>query len=138
MRRLLLALSLAPLLVFPAAAEEAGFEAAQSVIERQLDAFLADDGAAAYSFAAPSIKRMYPTVESFMAMVRNGYPMVHRSRNFAFGRAERLDDTRVIQQVLIRGADGKDYEAVYTLELQPDGTYAITGVSLRESNALST
>ena len=38
----------------------------------------------------------------------------------------------------IVGPDGKDYEAVYTLELQPDGVWRITGVSLRASNSLST
>jgi hypothetical protein len=40
--------------------------------------------------------------------------------------------------VLIVGPDGKDYEAIYTLELQPDGTYRITSVSLRASKSLST
>ena len=46
--------------------------------------------------------------------------------------------TSIIQQVMIVGPDGKDYEAVYTLELQPDGIYRITGVSLRAANSLST
>ena len=46
--------------------------------------------------------------------------------------------TTIAQQVLIVGPDGKDYEALYTLELQPDGMYRITGVSLRASNTLST
>ena len=36
------------------------------------------------------------------------------------------------------GPDGKDYEALYTLELQPDGVYRITGVSLRAAKTLST
>ncbi|TGV95528.1 DUF4864 domain-containing protein, partial [Mesorhizobium sp. M2D.F.Ca.ET.145.01.1.1] len=39
---------------------------------------------------------------------------------------------------LIIGPDGKDYEAVYTLQQQPDGTFQITGCSLRASNSLST
>ena len=39
---------------------------------------------------------------------------------------------------MIVGPDGRDYEAVYTLELQPDGIYRITGVSLRAANSLST
>ena len=46
--------------------------------------------------------------------------------------------TSIVQQVMILGPDGKDYEAVYTLELQPDGVYRITGVSLKASNSLST
>ena len=44
----------------------------------------------------------------------------------------------IFQQVLIIGPDGKNYEAFYTLELQPDGRYRITGVSLRASNSLAT
>ncbi|HET9533961.1 MAG TPA: DUF4864 domain-containing protein, partial [Mesorhizobium sp.] len=34
------------------------------------------------------------------------------------------------------GPDGRDYEAIYTLEMQPDGNFRITGVSLRASNSL--
>lgn len=34
---------------------------------------------------------------------------------------------------MVTGPDGKDYEAVYTLELQQDGTYKITGVSLQQA-----
>jgi hypothetical protein len=44
----------------------------------------------------------------------------------------------VTQHVLVTGPDGKSYEAVYTLERQPDGVFRITGVSLRASNTLST
>ncbi len=112
--------------------------AAQSTIDSQLKAFLADDGALAYSFAAPNVKLIFPTVDSFMNMVTNGYMPVRRPRNYAFGKVQELSPSSIIQQVLITGPDGKEYEAVYTLELQPDGTFRITGCSLRASNALST
>jgi hypothetical protein len=51
---------------------------------------------------------------------------------------QEMGATSIVQQVLLTGPDGKEYEAVYTLELQPDGVYRITGVSLKASNALST
>jgi hypothetical protein len=124
--------------VLPAAAGDAEVQAAQRTIESQLQAFLADDDAAAYALAAPNIKMMYPTREAFMAMVRNGYPQVHRPRNYAFGKVEEPSAGRILQHVLIQGPDGKDYEALYTLELQPDGLFRITGVSLRAANTLST
>jgi hypothetical protein len=108
------------------------------VIDSQLRAFAAGDNAAAYGHAAPSIKRMFPTLEAFMGMVTGAYQPVYKPRNYAFGKVEEMSPTSIIQQVLLVGADGKDYEAVYTLELQADGTYLITGVSLRASNALST
>lgn len=119
-------------------AGDAEVKAAQSVIDSQLKAFLADDGAQAYSFAAPSIKRIFPTVDSFMDMVTNGYMPVRRPQSYTFGKVEEPTSTSIIQQVLITGPDGKEYEAVYTLELQPDGTFRITGCSLKVSNALNT
>jgi len=125
-------------LTVSAVAGDAEIRAAQSTIDSQLKAFLADDGALAYSFAAPNVKRIFPTVETFMGMVTNGYMPVRRPQNYSFGKVEQMSPTSVIQQVLITGPDGKDYEAVYTLELQPDGMFRITGCSLRASNALST
>lgn len=137
MRRIFLAVIALPLLCFAALAGDAGVKMAQGAIDAQIDAFLRDDNAAAYEFAAPSIKRMFPTVESFMAMVTGSYRPVQKPRSFAFGRAEEVGAT-VVQQVLLVGPDGKDYEAVYTLERQPDGSYKITGVSLKASNSMST
>ncbi len=113
---------------------ETEIKAAQRCIEAQLDAFLAGDNALAYSYAAPNIQRIFPTVETFMGMVANGYQPVARPKNFAFGKSEETRVGSVTQQVLLLGPDGKDYEAVYTLELQPDGFFRITGVSLRSTN----
>ena len=120
------------------AAGEAEVKAAQSVIDAQLKAFAAGDNAAAYSHAAPNITRIFPTLDSFMSMVTGAYQPVYKPLNYAFGKVEEMSPTSIVQQLLVVGPDGKDYEAVYTLELQADGNYRITGVSLRASNALST
>ena len=125
-------------LVFSAFAGEAEIKSAQSSIDAQLKAFQAGDGSLAYSYAAPNVKRIFPSVDVFMGMVESGYQPVRNPKNYAFGKVEDMSGTSIIQQVMILGPDGKDYEAVYTLELQPDGVYRITGVSLRASNALST
>lgn len=129
---------LVALMTAPAAAGDAEIAGARGSIDGQLKAFLADDIAGAYAFAAPNIMQMFPTVQSFMSMVEGAYMPVRRPQNYAFGKVEELSPTSIIQQVLLVGPDGKDYEAVYTLELQPDGVWRITGVSLRASNALST
>ena len=129
--------ALALLVWMPAFAGEADVRAAQSAIDGQFKALLADDGPGAYAFAAPSIKRIFPTAEAFMGMVTNGYPPVRRPKSYAFGKVEETGPGAIVQQVLLVGPDGKDYEAVYTLELQPDGTYRITGCSLRASSALT-
>ncbi|MBZ9810591.1 DUF4864 domain-containing protein [Mesorhizobium sp. BR1-1-9] len=139
MRRTLCALAFVPLFLASSAfAGEAEIKAAQAAIDGQLKAFIADDGASAYSFAAPNVKQIFPTVETFMNMVTNGYAPVRNPQSYSFGKVEETGPTSIIQQVLIVGPDGKDYEAVYTLQQQPDGAFQITGCSLRASNSLST
>jgi hypothetical protein len=139
MRRIFAALMAASVVyAFSAFAGEAEVKSAQDTIDAQLKAFQADDGALAYSYAAPNVKRIFPTVDIFMGMVESGYQPVRKPRTYSFGKVQEMSATSIVQQVLIVGPDGKDYEAVYTLELQPDGVYRITGVSLRASNSLST
>lgn len=139
MRRMFFAFAFVPLLLVSSAyAGDTEVRAAQTAIDGQLKAFIADDGATAYSFAAPNVKQIFPTVDTFMNMVTNGYPPVRKPRSYSFGKVEETGPGSIIQQVLIVGPDGKDYEAVYTLQQQPDGTFRITGCSLRASNSLST
>ena len=126
------------LLVSAALAGDAEIKAGQAVIDGQLKALIANDGAKAYSFAAPNVKQIFPTVDAFMNMVTNGYAPVRQPQSYSFGKVEQTGPGSIIQQVLIVGPDGKDYEAVYTLQQQPDGSFQITGCSLRASNSLST
>lgn len=115
-----------------ATAQNATERQAQDVVTRQLEAFLSADFAQAYSYASPDIKRIFPTLESFMSMVRNGYLPVLRPGNYAFGRVKPLADGRLVWEVLIRGPDGVDYTAAYYMERQSDGSWKVDGVSLRE------
>jgi hypothetical protein len=103
--------------------------AAQSVIRSQEQAFSRDDPAAAYSHAAPAIQGIFPDAETFMAMVRNSYAPVYRHKRFEFGEA-RTADGKIAQHVHIIDADGVPWEALYTLEQQPDGSLKITGCML--------
>jgi hypothetical protein len=137
MRRTAMMLALL-LIALPASAGEAEIKAAQDSISGQLHAFRSGDDALAYGYAAPNVKRIFPTLNTFMSMVTGAYKPVHRPQSFSFGKFQETSPTSIVQQVIIVGADGKDYEAVYTLELQPDGTHLITGCSLRASNSLST
>lgn len=137
MRGLLVAL-VASLTAFMAYAGDAEVRSAQTTIEQQLRAFQAGDGETAYSFAAPTIKQIFPSADIFMGMVESQYTPIARPKSYSFGKVEETTPTSIIQQVLITGPDGKDYEAIYTLELQPDGVYRITGVSMKAANTLST
>lgn len=109
---------------------------AQSVISRQIEAFLNDDADAAYGFASPSIRSLFPDKDRFFAMVRKSYQPVYRPGNYAFGRSRVVGDgAAVFQEVLIQGKDGQDWSAVYELLRQPDGTYRINGVQMFKNQA---
>ena len=105
----------------------------QRIIAAQIDAFRADDGAAAYSYAAPEIKRLFPTAEVFMDMVRKGYQPVYRPQTFTFGKITEENPGRPTQRVTIIDANGKAWVALYAFEKQPDGTWKIVGCVLVES-----
>ena len=65
MRRAFFAFAFVPLLLASSAfAGDAEVKAAQTVIDGQLKAFIANDGARAYSFAAPNVKQIFPTVDA--------------------------------------------------------------------------
>jgi Domain of unknown function (DUF4864) len=102
---------------------------AQSVIRSQEQALGHDDAAAAYSYAAPAIRQLFPQADIFMYMVQNSYAPIYRHKSFEFGEA-RAADGKIAQRVHIIDANGEAWEALYTLETQPDGSLKITGCSL--------
>ncbi|MBX9456557.1 MAG: DUF4864 domain-containing protein [Rhizobium sp.] len=106
-------------------------EGSRRVVEKQIEAFLRDDAAAAYAFAAPGIQARYPDKDSFFDMVKKSYQPVYKPGNYAFGRTQTIDDgAMVLHELLIEGRDGKDWKAVYQLLRQPDGSYRIGGVAI--------
>ena len=104
----------------------------QRIITAQISAFRADDGPTAYSFAAPVVRKIFPTPEIFMSMVKQGYPPVYRPQSFNFTEALIDPMGRPAQKMLVVGPDGKTYEALYSMEKQPDGTWRISGCTLLE------
>jgi len=114
-----------------AQAQEAGSQAIRAVIEQQLEAFQRDDGAGAFSFAAPIIKRKFGSPEVFMQMVRQGYDPVYRPTSREFRQTTVMAD-RAVQEVLLVDRAGKAWLARYFMERQADGTWQIAGVRLEE------
>lgn len=102
---------------------------AQGVIRAQEQAFGHDDAAAAYSYAAPAVKQIFPAPDIFMSMVQNAYAPVYRHKSFEFGESK-VDGSSIAQRVHIIDANDEAWEALYTLEQQADGSYRITGCSL--------
>lgn len=102
----------------------------QQTIDEQIAAFRADDAELAYSFAAPTIQRMFPTPGTFMNMVRQGYQPVYRPQSYAFGDlVEHFG--QMMQSVSVIGPDGRPYTAIYTLA-EIDGEWRITGCRITE------
>ena len=103
--------------------------AAQNVIRSQEHALARDDAATAYSYAAPEIRGLFPQADIFMSMVQRGYAPVYRHKSFEFGES-RVEGGWIAQHVHIVDANGEPWEALYTLEQQPDGSLKITGCTL--------
>jgi hypothetical protein len=101
----------------------------RQIISDQIAAFNADDGAKAWSYAAASIKQIFPTPDVFMSMVKNGYQPVYRQKSFTFGEIRQSGD-RPVQEVTIVDVEGNVWTALYTMQKQPDGTWKISGCTL--------
>jgi Domain of unknown function (DUF4864) len=99
----------------------------KSIITHQLEAFAKDDGASAYSDAAPNVKAYFPTVESFMSMVQNGYQPVYRNKSYSFLGGGIDAGGRIYEKVQLQGADGITYQATYFMQQQDDGSWKISG-----------
>lgn len=105
----------------------------QSVISDQLNAFKADDGMRAYSHAAETIKTMFPSQQIFMEMVRMGYPPVYRAKDWSFVEPTPLDNG-YSQIVRLTDAQGKVWNALYTLERDSTGEWKITGCRILQTD----
>lgn len=138
MRRTATAAALTASLLFSAAlADEAAETDAQMTIQNQIQAFRAGDDARAYSYAAPSIAQFFPTVDSFMAMVKGGYAPVWNPQNFEFGKSKEVGSDQVLQEVEVIAKDGSFWKALYTLIKLPDGSWKINGVQLLKADGAS-
>jgi len=108
-------------------------DAVRAMITNQIEAFRRNDGAAAYALAAPGIRGLFPSIDQFMAMVRNNYRPVYRPRSVTFGELYSSPDG-FVQKVYLTGPDGQNWLALYSLERQPDGSWKISGCVLAEDD----
>ena len=118
-------IALAFLLSWPLSAQA---DPIQNVITDQVSAFLADDFDTAFSFASPSIKRLFGSPERFGQMVRDGYPMVYRPAEVQMLEQQEIGP-HVIQRVMMRDATGRIHFLAYAMIETPDG-WQINGVQI--------
>jgi hypothetical protein len=128
MRNVLSGLLLGVFLALPVLAQE---DPIQNTIQSQLDAFVKDDFATAFTFASPMIKGMFGTAENFGMMVTQGYPMVHRPS------AVKMLELRTVagnlwQRVMITDVEGRTHLLDYMMVETPEG-WQINAVQLLPS-----
>ena len=104
---------------------EAGIE---GTIQSQIDAFLADDFATAFTFASPNIQGLFGSSDRFGAMVRGGYPMVWRPEDVQFLELRDLDGRRW-QKVMVRDQGGQFHVLDYQM-IETDAGWRINGVQI--------
>ena len=102
--------------------------AVESVIQGQIDAFLADDFVAAFDYASPNIKAIFGSVERFATMVQQGYPMVHRPSEVQFQELREIRGA-LWQKVLVRDSAGV-YHALDYQMMKTEKGWQINGVQL--------
>ncbi|RLJ51672.1 uncharacterized protein DUF4864 [Litoreibacter meonggei] len=123
--RVLLAIVAAVFVAGSAMAEEpsAGIE---NTIQSQVDAFLAEDTATAFSYASPNLKRLFGTPERFGTMVQSGYPMVWAPAEVRFLELRRQGEL-LFQKVLFVDKNGAPHVLEYKMMQTAQG-WVIDGV----------
>lgn len=105
----------------------------QATVTGQIEAFRAQDGAAALTFAGQAFRTQFDgQPEAFYAAIlASGYQPIVDSRSHSFGEFNRVSDTAVLQVVKFVGPDQGLYEALYQLADEPDEGWRVQGVALR-------
>lgn len=130
MKRILRAAATALLLAAaPAAAGEA--EDIQAVIGAQLERFQQDDWRGAFAYAAPGLRSLFQTPETFGRMVREGYAMVWRPSRVEAGPLE-TGPRGPVQIMRFTDRAGVDWVAAYEM-VRVDDAWRIAGVRIRRA-----
>ena len=100
----------------------------QKVISQQISSFQADDFENAFTFASQSIKDIFGNSENFGMMVRQGFPMVWRTKNVLY-----LDLISVngipVQRVMVTDINDEIYTLNYMMLETAEG-WRIRGVTI--------
>lgn len=102
-------------------------KATQQVIAGQISAFKADDYQSAYSFAAPNVKQVFPSVNAFMSMVKSGYKPLYQHTSYNFGEST-SSNGKIYQEIIVNDESGQLWRFIYALAKQQDQSWKITSV----------
>jgi len=110
--------------------------AIQSVIVAQIKAFQREDDLAAFSLAAPDVRRQFGSAQAFVTMVKSGYEAVYRNRSATFMEATVIDGS-IVQAMRIVQSDGDVVIAMFSMERQANGDWRVAGCELAPSDLVS-
>ena len=107
------------------------------IVNQQLEAFQDDDFEKAYSFASPTIKKMFSSPEVFRKMVIGGYQAVYRPQSIKMGSVEIIKGVTTLKVYLV-DPNGEFVTANYLMEKQENGEWLISGciLSIAESDEI--
>jgi hypothetical protein len=98
----------------------------QRVVEQQLNALAVEDAARAFALADPDLRTQFGNAETFLATVREKYPMLVRPASVLFLKPE-TDGTIAMQKVRVTDDNGAAWSLTYLLNRQQDDQWRISG-----------
>lgn len=98
----------------------------QQVVQQQLQALAVEDAGGAFALADPDLRTQFGTAETFLATVREQYPMLIKPASMLFMKPE-TDGTIAMQRVRITDGDGASWSLTYLLNRQQDDQWRISG-----------
>ena len=104
------------------------------IVNQQLEAFQNDDFEKAYSFASPTIKKMFISPEVFRKMVIGGYQAVYRPQSIKMGSVEIIKGVTTLKVYLV-DPNGEFVTANYMMEKQENGEWLISGCVLSKAES---
>ncbi len=103
----------------------------EGTISSQIEAFKVDDFEQAFTYATPTLQRLFQNPRNFEQMVTRGYPMVWRPAEVRYLELQEHGGV-MWQKVQIRDQKGVSHILVYQMHQTPDG-WRIGGVQLLEA-----
>ena len=105
-----------------------------SVVSAQLQAFQDDDFEKAYSYAAPTIKTIFPDYKKFRDMVVGQYQAVYRPKSINIGSVSTEGGVPFLEVYLV-DPDGIFVTAIYSMQQQENGSWLINGCFLSQAQS---
>lgn len=98
----------------------------QQVVEQQLKALAVEDAGRAFALADHDMRTQFGDAETFLATVREQYPMLMKPASMLFLKPE-TDGTIAMQKVRITDVNGSSWSLTYLLNRQQDNQWRISG-----------